>query len=108
MQLLFCHLTAKRATEKMLNDRKAIITPAQCRAGRGLVRMSQEQLAIAAEVGEKTVADFERESERKLNIRTLRALRAALEAAGVEFIPENGGGEGVRVRKDKPSSPDVI
>ncbi len=31
--------------------------------------------------------------------RTLVAIRAALEAAGVEFIPENGGGAGVRLRK---------
>ena len=30
---------------------------------------------------------------------TLGALRAALEAAGVEFIAENGGGAGVRLRK---------
>lgn len=92
----------------MLNDRKDVITPAQCRAGRGLVRMSQEQLAEAAEVGEKTVADFERESERRLHIRTLRAIRSALEAAGVEFIPENGGGEGVRFKKDRPQEADVI
>ena len=92
----------------MPNDRKDVITPAQCRAGRGLVRMSQEQLAEAAEVGEKTIADFERESGRQLHIRTLRALRAALEAAGVEIIPENGGGEGVRLKKDRPKEADVI
>ncbi|WP_370643281.1 XRE family transcriptional regulator [Roseomonas cutis] len=30
---------------------------------------------------------------------TLTAIRAALEAAGVEFIAENGGGAGVRLRK---------
>jgi hypothetical protein len=30
----------------------------------------------------------------------LAAIRAALEAAGVEFIAENGGGAGVRLRKD--------
>jgi hypothetical protein len=29
----------------------------------------------------------------------LAAIRTALEAAGVEFIPENGGGAGVRLRK---------
>jgi hypothetical protein len=29
---------------------------------------------------------------------------AALEAAGVEFIPENGGGAGVRLNKKKRSS----
>lgn len=73
--------------------------PAQCRAGRGLIRMSQDELARLAEVGSKTVADFERETGRDFNLRTLRAIRAALEAAGIEFIPENGGGPGVRLRK---------
>jgi hypothetical protein len=30
---------------------------------------------------------------------TLQKLQRALEAAGVEFIPENGGGAGVRLRR---------
>jgi transcriptional regulator with XRE-family HTH domain len=30
---------------------------------------------------------------------TLKAIRSALEAAGVEFIAENGGGPGVRLRR---------
>lgn len=85
-----------------------VISAAQCRAGRALVRMNQQELAKAAEVSTKTVADFEREIERQLNVRTLRALRAALEAAGVEFIPENGGGEGVRLKKDRLKEADVI
>ena len=34
-------------------------------------------------------------------IRTIDAIRAAMESAGVEFIPENGGGPGVRLRKTK-------
>lgn len=53
---------------------------------------------MAAKVAKKTIADFEREVRRPY-ARTLEALRAALEAAGVEFIPENGGGAGVRLRK---------
>ena len=35
----------------------------------------------------------------KANASTLNAIRRALEEAGVEFIPENGGGAGVRMRK---------
>ncbi len=70
--------------------------------------MNQQELAKAAEVSTKTVADFEREIERQLNVRTLRAIRAALEAAGVEFIPENGDGEGVRFKKDRSQETDVI
>lgn len=83
----------------MSYDQNIVITPAQCRAGRGLIRLSQADLAKAAEVGTKTVADFEREVERQLNHRTLKALRTALEKNGVEFIAENGGGAGVRLRK---------
>ena len=30
---------------------------------------------------------------------TAEKIRSALEAAGVEFIEENGGGQGVRLRK---------
>ncbi|ATR19456.1 transcriptional regulator (plasmid) [Roseomonas sp. FDAARGOS_362] len=74
------------------------ITPAQCRAARALLNWSQDQLETAAKVARKTIADFEREVRRPY-ARTLEALRAALEAAGVEFIPENGGGAGVRLRK---------
>ena len=44
-----------------------------------------------------TVARFERGEE--LKERTVDAIRYALEAAGVEFIDENGGGPGVRLRK---------
>lgn len=32
--------------------------------------------------------------------KTLRKIQSALEKAGVEFIAENGGGAGVRLRKD--------
>ena len=32
---------------------------------------------------------------------TIAAIRTALEAAGVEFIAENGGGPGVRLRKSR-------
>jgi hypothetical protein len=50
-----------------------------------------------AQVSPNTIARFERGE--LLQPRTLAAIRAALEAAGVEFIPENGGGPGVRLRK---------
>jgi hypothetical protein len=59
---------------------------------------SQDELEDAAKVARKTIADFEREV-RQPYPRTLAAIRAALEAAGVEFIAENGGGLGVRLKK---------
>jgi transcriptional regulator with XRE-family HTH domain len=74
------------------------MTPAQSRAARALLDWSQPRLAEAAALGLSTVVDFER-SRRSLPEKTLAAIRAALEAAGVEFIAENGGGPGVRLRK---------
>ncbi len=45
-----------------------------------------------------TVTDFEK-GARLPHPNNLAAIRTALEAAGVEFIAENGGGAGVRLRK---------
>lgn len=80
-----------------------MITPEQCRAGRALVNWSQRQLATAAEVGYVTVQEFER-GQTSPRILTLRALRSALEGAGVVFVDENGDGPGVRLRKKPKAS----
>jgi DNA-binding transcriptional regulator YiaG len=72
------------------------MTPAQCRAARGLVDVSQAELAGAARVGLSTVRNFE--AGRSVPVENnLAAIRRALEERGVEFIPENGGGAGVRM-----------
>ena len=78
-----------------------MITSAQCRAGRALLDWSREQLAAASMVGLRTIVDFERGAREPQRNVTLDALRRALEAAGVEFIPENGSGAGVRMKKGK-------
>lgn len=77
---------------------KDAISAAQSRAARGLLGWSREQLAHASGVPGRTVADFELGNTTS-RVRTVAAIRAALEAAGVEFIAENGGGPGVRLRK---------
>jgi len=74
------------------------ISPEQCRAARGLLGWSQSDLSKASETATKTIADFER-GVREPYARTLADVRAALERAGVEFIPENGAGAGVRLAK---------
>ena len=73
------------------------MSPEQCKAARALLRMEQGELANAAGVARSTVIDFEK-GERKPRQASIDALRGALEAAGVQFIPENGGGPGVRLR----------
>ena len=74
-----------------------MITPAQCRAARGLLDWTQQNLADRAGVGIVTVRQVEAgvSEPRKA---TLEVIRRALEGAGVEFIDENGGGPGVRLR----------
>jgi len=72
------------------------MTPAQCRAARGLLKWNQDELAAAAEVSEVTVRNFENERSSPQRA-TLAMMRQALEAAGVEFT--NGDQPGVRLRK---------
>ena len=74
-----------------------ITSPAQCRAGRALLEITQTQLAMSAGLGLSTVVDFEKE-RRQVAPESIEAIRRALSRAGVEFIDENGGGSGVRLR----------
>ena len=78
-----------------------MITPAQCRAARGLLGWSQQTLASSAGVGTVAVHQLEAGVSQPRRS-TLAVVKRAFEAAGVEFIDENGGGAGVRLKK--PSS----
>jgi transcriptional regulator with XRE-family HTH domain len=75
-----------------------MITPAQCKAARGLIGWSQQDLAKQAGVGIVTVHQLESGLSQPRRA-TLDVIKRAFEAAGVEFIDENGGGPGVRLRK---------
>jgi transcriptional regulator with XRE-family HTH domain len=72
------------------------MTPAQCRAARALLDLTQPQLAAAANLGLSTIVDFER-SRRSVSAEALATIRAALESAGVEFT--NGDQPGVRLKR---------
>ena len=74
-----------------------MITLSQCRAARGLIGWKNTHLSKAAGVSGRTITDFERGARQPINA-TLQAIQNALESAGVEFIPGNGGGPGVRLR----------
>ena len=83
-----------------------MITPAQSRAARALINWSQPQLAGASGTGVSTIRDFET-GKRTPIANNLQAIEAALESAGVEFIAENGGGAGVRLRKAGPHADSI-
>ena len=69
---------------------------AQCKMARAATGLGVRELAEAAGVSPNTVARLERGDV--LKQQTVDSIRAALESAGVEFIPENGGGFGVRMK----------
>lgn len=71
---------------------------AQCRMARAALEIGVRDLAAMAKVSPTTVSKLEAGEE--LKPRTIEAIRAALEAAGVIFVDANGEGPGVRLRKD--------
>lgn len=75
----------------------------QLKAARALLAWSQEGLATAAGVSVPTIKRLEAQ-EGPLGGRneTAAKIQCALEAAGIEFIDENGGGPGVRLRRSIP------
>jgi DNA-binding transcriptional regulator YiaG len=74
------------------------MSPAQCRAARGLIAMDQAVLAEAANVSRNVIIDFEK-GRRVPGRNNLAAIQRVLEKAGVEFT--NGDAPGVRLRKSK-------
>jgi transcriptional regulator with XRE-family HTH domain len=75
-----------------------MMTPTQCKMARVAIGWGVRELAAAAKVGVSTVTRFEAGKGVPIPA-TVMAMRTALESAGVEFIPQNGGGAGVRLRK---------
>jgi transcriptional regulator with XRE-family HTH domain len=77
-----------------------LITSEQVRAARALLRWEQRDLAEASGVSLPSVKRLETQpGALAAQQKTIVELRKALENAGVEFIAENGGGPGVRLRK---------
>ncbi|MDV2987661.1 UNVERIFIED_CONTAM: helix-turn-helix transcriptional regulator [Methylobacteriaceae bacterium AG10] len=73
-----------------------MIDAVQCRAARALLDWTQADLSTATGLSKVTLRAFEKGGEMRDSNRTL--LRLAFEKAGVEFIDQNGGGPGVRLR----------
>nr|WP_314258433.1 helix-turn-helix domain-containing protein [uncultured Devosia sp.] len=73
-------------------------TSAQIRAGRALIGWTQDKLAEAAGTSRRTIATLELGGHVSLD--TMRALRTALETAGIEFLGDPGS-EGVRLKATK-------
>jgi ribosome-binding protein aMBF1 (putative translation factor) len=79
-----------------------LLTGSQIRAARALLKWRAEDLAHESKVGVATIRRAEHaDGEPSMTVPNNLTLRRTLEAAGIEFIDENGGGEGVRFRKSR-------
>lgn len=80
-----------------------MVNPSQLRAGRALLGLSQAEIAGHACLSIPTVKRAEADGAIRVSDSAIAAIRVALEDLGVIFIPENGDGPGVRLRKaEKP------
>jgi hypothetical protein len=85
---------------------KKALTSAQIRAARALIRWTAEDLARKSAVSLRTIRRAElAERDTSMTSPNDLAIRRAFEAAGVEFIDENGGGPGVRLRRTSKEKP---
>jgi ribosome-binding protein aMBF1 (putative translation factor) len=76
------------------------ITGSQIRAARALLRWSAEDLATHSRIGVATIRRAEvQDGPVSMTRANVAAIRQAFETAGVQLIPENGGGPGVRLRR---------
>ena len=83
-----------------------MISPSQIRGARAMLGLKQSELADLAGISKTGLINIEGDaSDPKAS--TLSAIQRALETAGAEFIPENGGGAEVRLRKPRPDPPAV-
>ena len=72
------------------------MNPVQCKMARAALGLGVRDLAKLADVAPATITRLE--GGKEIMPRTVAAIRAALEAAGVIFIDQNGAGAGVRLR----------
>lgn len=80
----------------MLN--KNLLTKEQCRAARGWLGLTQDELSSVTRVAQKTIARFET-GVVVPHDRTLVDLQRALEEMGIEFVFEGNLGVGIRARR---------
>lgn len=74
-----------------------VFSPGQCRAARGFLDWTQDELAVASGVSRSTIKDFEA-GRHTLQRATQALLVSTLEAAGIVLLPHDGTSCGVRKR----------
>lgn len=73
----------------------------QIKAARALTGLTQDDIARSTGLSVQTIKRMESIGTGRSSADNIMAVQRALEAAGVIFIPENGGGAGVRLAKPR-------
>ncbi|OLP43399.1 helix-turn-helix transcriptional regulator [Rhizobium oryziradicis] len=87
-------------------DKSGILTPALCRAARGMLNWTQIELAEHSHVSRSTIRDFEGDRH-DIHRTTAEQLRLALETGGVAFMDAPGYGLGVFL-KNRPVTGPIV
>ncbi|WP_210239438.1 MULTISPECIES: transcriptional regulator [unclassified Mesorhizobium] len=75
------------------------MNPVQCRMARAALGWGVLDLSKEAKISTQTIVRFERGEALKQS--TVELIRSTFESAGIEFIPGNGGGPGVRLSRNQ-------
>ncbi len=76
------------------------MTPLQLKLARTALGLTVRQAGELAQVSHETIVGIET-GRASVKAKTIEKVRTALEKAGVEFIDQNDGGQGVRLAKPK-------
>jgi len=90
------------ADDQSLGENSAMLTSAQIRAARALLKLSAEDLATKCGLHRATILRAESSDEviGVMSVRNLLTIKQTLESAGVIFIESDGtAGPGVRLKR---------
>lgn len=76
-----------------------MISVKQIKAARVFLEWNQRKLAEKSGVSLPTIQRMEKYGMDRSTVKNAGQVQKTLEAAGIDFIPPNGGGQGVRLRK---------
>lgn len=86
-------------TRNSIDDVQDMISPKQIKAARVFLEWEQRDLAEASGLSLPTIQRMEKLGAERSQAGNVERLQQAIEAAGIEFIPEaNGGGAGLRMK----------
>jgi DNA-binding XRE family transcriptional regulator len=97
-------VTFRTYSNVLIGTIEKMTSPAQIRAARALLGLSQPEIAEMTGVSTMTVKRAEGAGKPAASADTVAAIRLAFEKAGCIFLDENGGGPGVRLKKIKRTS----